>query len=57
MISFGKGMQKNVTDAFKKMDLFNYISVFPGEIQTDESNNQECLKKKNHRESPWMTKP
>jgi len=40
MISFGKGMQKNVTDAFKKMELFNYISVFPGEIQEDESNEQ-----------------
>ncbi|MBD3413946.1 MAG: FtsX-like permease family protein [Candidatus Aminicenantes bacterium] len=36
MISFGKGMQKNVTDVFKKMELFNYISVFPSETHTDE---------------------
>ncbi|MBN1807023.1 MAG: ABC transporter permease [Sedimentisphaerales bacterium] len=29
MFSFGKGVQKNVTDNFKKMDLFNYIAVYP----------------------------
>ncbi len=29
MFSFGKGVQKNVTDSFKKMGLFNYIAVFP----------------------------
>lgn len=27
MISFGKGVQKNVTDQFNKLELFNYISV------------------------------
>jgi putative ABC transport system permease protein len=27
MISFGKGVQKNITDQFKEMELFNYISV------------------------------
>jgi putative ABC transport system permease protein len=27
MISFGKGVQKNVTNQFKEMELFNYISV------------------------------
>jgi putative ABC transport system permease protein len=27
MIAFGKGIQKNVTDEFNKLDLFNYISV------------------------------
>jgi len=27
MISFGKGVQKNVTDEFNKLELFNYISV------------------------------
>jgi putative ABC transport system permease protein len=27
MIAFGKGVQKNVTDEFNKLDLFNYISV------------------------------
>jgi putative ABC transport system permease protein len=29
MISFGKGMQKNVTEAFKASDLFNTIMVMP----------------------------
>jgi putative ABC transport system permease protein len=29
MFSFGKGVQKNVTDNFKKMGLFNYITVYP----------------------------
>lgn len=29
MFSFGKGVQKNVTDSFKKMGLFNYIAVYP----------------------------
>jgi len=28
MFSFGKGVQKNVTDSFKKMGLFNYIAVY-----------------------------
>jgi putative ABC transport system permease protein len=30
MISFGKGIQKNVTEAFKTGDLFNTIMVLPG---------------------------
>ena len=30
MISFGKGMQKNVTEAFQASDLFNTIMVMPG---------------------------
>jgi putative ABC transport system permease protein len=29
MFSFGKGVQKNVTDSFKKLGLFNYIAVYP----------------------------
>ncbi len=29
MISFGKGIQKNVTQGFKKLELFNYLTVFP----------------------------
>ncbi len=29
MFSFGKGVQKNVTDSFKEMGLFNYIAVYP----------------------------
>ena len=30
MISFGKGMQKNVTSAFRASDLFNTLVVMPG---------------------------
>ena len=30
MISFGKGMQKNVTSAFQASDLFNTVMVMPG---------------------------
>jgi len=30
MISFGKGMQKNVTEAFKASDLFTTLMVMPG---------------------------
>ncbi len=29
MISFGKGIQKNVTQGFKQLELFNYFTVFP----------------------------
>jgi putative ABC transport system permease protein len=28
MISFGKGMQKNVSDQFENLELFNYVTVF-----------------------------
>jgi len=31
MISFGKGMQKNITDTFNAMELFNSITVLSGE--------------------------
>jgi putative ABC transport system permease protein len=31
MFAFGQGIQRNITDQFKKLDLFNYITVFgPG---------------------------
>jgi len=29
MLSFGKGVQKNITDNFKEVDLLNYIAVYP----------------------------
>jgi len=38
MFSFGKGVQKNITDKFKELELFNYVSVFPG---TEEGENEE----------------
>ena len=30
MLSFGKGVQKNITDQFVELDLFSYISVYSG---------------------------
>lgn len=30
MFAFGQGIQRNITDQFRKLDLFNYISVFAG---------------------------
>ncbi|UCG59956.1 MAG: ABC transporter permease [Phycisphaerales bacterium] len=29
MMSFGEGVQKNVTDTFRELELFNYVGVFP----------------------------
>lgn len=29
MVSFGTGMEKNATESFKSLELFNYITVFP----------------------------
>ncbi len=36
MVSFGTGMQKNVTDYFKKNDLFTSIQVIPQKIDINE---------------------
>jgi putative ABC transport system permease protein len=33
MFSFGQGIQKNVTERFRELGLFNYINVFPGSEQ------------------------
>src|SRR4030042_6684374 len=30
MFAFGQGIQRNITDQFKKLDLFNYVNVFAG---------------------------
>ncbi len=30
MVSFGKGIQRNVTESFRTLELFNYITVFSG---------------------------
>lgn len=40
MVGFGKGMQKNVTDSFRRMELFNSVTILPpgasrGGRQTD----------------------
>lgn len=36
MVSFGKGMQKNVTESFRSLDLFNSITVFAEDFMTRE---------------------
>ena len=43
MISFGKGIQKNITQKFKSLELFNYISVFSEPLGTarDEKANEK----------------
>jgi putative ABC transport system permease protein len=32
MIAYGKGIQKNISDSFTQMELFNYISVFTDSV-------------------------
>jgi putative ABC transport system permease protein len=32
MVSFGKGIQKNVTESFRSLDLFNSLTVLPGNL-------------------------
>ncbi len=36
MVSFGTGMQKNITDAFKKNDLFTSMNVTPKKLNVEE---------------------
>ncbi len=36
MVSFGTGMQKNITDAFTKNDLFTSMNVTPKDLNVDE---------------------
>jgi putative ABC transport system permease protein len=41
MISFGKGMQKNLTESFRSLDLFNSITVFAENIMGGERFDQD----------------
>jgi putative ABC transport system permease protein len=36
MVSFGKGMQKNVTESFRSLDLFNSLTVFSDDFMAGE---------------------
>jgi len=36
MVSFGKGMQKNVTESFRSLDLFNSLTVFSEDFMAGE---------------------
>jgi putative ABC transport system permease protein len=42
MIAFGKGVQKNVTDTFMELELFNYVFVYPRseDSQADQSSQE-----------------
>ncbi len=33
MFAFGQGVQKNVTDKFKELELFNYVNILPATAQ------------------------
>lgn len=39
MFAFGQGVQKNMTDKFKELELFNYISVFSPSHETHSQTN------------------
>jgi putative ABC transport system permease protein len=42
MIAFGKGVQKNITDTFRELELFNYVFVYPRseDSQVDQSSQE-----------------
>ncbi|MFO7891905.1 MAG: FtsX-like permease family protein [bacterium] len=53
MVSFGTGMQKNVTDYFKKNDLFTSIQVIPQKIDINEVTSRlERGRKENQQDVP-----
>jgi len=53
MVSFGTGMQKNITDYFKKNDLFTSIQVIPQKIDINEVTSRlESSKKSNEKNIP-----
>ena len=56
MISFGKGVQKNVTDTFMELELFNYVFVYPRseDSQTDESSQEPNTPEKASRQVRLM---
>lgn len=41
MFSFGKGVQKNVTERFKELELFNYISVSTSSLESHADPDQQ----------------
>jgi len=41
MMSFGAGMQKNVSDQFKELEIFNILTIVPGGMSPMESEHQE----------------
>ena len=57
MISFGKGVQKNVTDRFKELELFNYINVFPGSRENHAEQRSSAEDANNAEETPENLDP
>lgn len=41
MFAFGQGMQKNMTESFNKLELFNYLGVFPRSQDSQNSQSPE----------------
>jgi putative ABC transport system permease protein len=46
MIAYGKGIQKNISESFTQMELFNYISVFKDSALTRFGMREDATKKK-----------
>ncbi len=54
MVSFGTGMQRNITEAFLQNDLFTSMQVLPRKINFDEAmrgNPQEVLRRESRKDS------
>jgi putative ABC transport system permease protein len=48
MFSFGKGVQKNITDNFKELDLLNYIAVYPLSEESPSPHSSENIDPNRH---------
>jgi len=53
MFAFGKGMQKNMTDSFNKLELFNYLGVFP---RSEDSRNGQSPEDPNSQQNAGQQK-
>jgi len=47
MISFGKGMQKNITERFEELELFNYMTVFSESLRPQERTDAQITQMEN----------
>ena len=57
MISFGTGMQKNVTAAFEASDLFNTLMVMPGGAEVPSGDPDEAGRRDGPRPRPEERTP
>ena len=51
MIAYGKGIQKNISESFTQMELFNYISVFTDSVLSRLGMGESLEKKESDRDS------